>query len=165
MKPQQIKLSEGYDKGDVCNRNGCNGVIDEHDKEGSCSCHINPPCGYCTEPNTYCKSCGWDAKEEQNEYDAKQGELSKKNELYFEQQQREFEYARELFYKKYRGEMHADKLEIRAESHTHFSMKKIGVFPKGSETAESLRPKIKGTFGGRFTRLDDFRFEYIAYTD
>ena len=30
---------EGYEKGETCNRKGC------------CSCHINPPCGYCTTPS------------------------------------------------------------------------------------------------------------------
>ena len=161
-------LSEGYSKGETCNRDNCKGIINEYEKEGGCSCHINPPCGYCTEPNSYCETCGWDAKEEQNEYDRQQMEFYKKNEAYYEKQRKEWDEARDLFYKKYRGEIPADKLEIRAESHTHFSMKKIGVFPKGSETYESLLPQVKGTFGGRFTTTinkDSYRFEYIAYTD
>ena len=161
-------LVEGYSEGEVCNRNGCNGIIKEHEKEGGCSCHINPPCSYCTEPNAYCVTCGWDAKEEQDEYDKQQMEVYKKNEAYYAQQRKEFDEARDLFYKKYRGEIPAEKLEIRGESHTHFTMKKIGVFPKGSETYESLLPKVRGTFGGRFTTTidkDSHRFEYIAYTD
>lgn len=160
--------NEGYFKGDLCNRNNCKGIINELEKEGSCSCHINPPCGYCTEPNAYCETCGWDAREEQNEYDRQQMDLYKKNEIYYEKQRKEWEEARSLFYKKYRGEVPADKLEIRSESHTHFSMKKIGVFPKGSETYQSLLPLVRGTFGGRFTTIIDensYRFEYIAYTD
>lgn len=161
-------LSEGYSKDETCNRNDCKGIINEYEKEGSCSCHINPPCGYCTEPNAYCETCGWDAKEEQYEYEKQQIEAYKKNEAYYEKQRKEFDEARELFYTKYRGEIPADKLEIRAEGHTHFSMKKIGVFPKGSETYESLLPQVRGTFGGRFTtslNKDSYRFEYIAYTD
>ena len=27
----------GYFKGEKCNRNGCNGIIDEHEKEGELS--------------------------------------------------------------------------------------------------------------------------------
>ena len=27
----------GYFKGEKCNRNGCNGIIDEHEKEGECT--------------------------------------------------------------------------------------------------------------------------------
>lgn len=158
----------GYCEGESCNRDNCNGIIKEREKDGSCSCHINPPCGYCTEPNTYCESCGWDAKEDQAEYDAKQSEIYEQNKEYYERQQKEWNDARDLFYKKYNGEIPAEKLEIRSESHTHFSMKIKGVFPKGSETYESLRPKVEGTFGGRFTTFigeNSFRFEYIAYTD
>ena len=95
-------------------------------------------------------------------------EVYKKNEDYYAQQRKEFDDERDLFYKKYRGEIPAEKLEIRSEGHTHFSMKKIGVFPKGSETYESLLPKVRGTFGGRFTTTineNSYRFEYIAYTD
>lgn len=161
-------LVEGYSEGEICNRNGCNGIIKEHEKEGRCSCHINPPCSYCTELNAYCETCGWDAKEEQDEYDKQQMEVYKKNESYYAQQRKEFDEARDLFYKKYRGEIPAEKLEMRGEPHTHFTMKKIGVFPKGSETYESLLPKVRGTFGGRFTTVidkDSYRFEYIAYTD
>ncbi len=58
---------EGLSKGEKCNREGCVGVIDEYDKDGCCSCHTNPPCSYCTEPNSYCESCGWSAKEDQDE--------------------------------------------------------------------------------------------------
>jgi hypothetical protein len=158
----------GYLKGEICNRNNCTGVIEEYDKEGGCSCHINPPCGYCTEPNTYCENCGWDGKEEQYEYDKQQMENYEKNKEYYVQQQKDYNEAKDLFYKKYGGEIPAGKLEIRYESHTHFTMKKIGVFPKGSETYESLEPKVRGTFGGRFTTKIDgnsYRFEYIAYTD
>lgn len=156
---------EGFFKGDICNRNECKGVISEYEKEGSCSCHIHPPCGYCEEPNAYCETCGWDAKEERDELDKKRREVVKSNEAYYEKQNKDFAEARDLFYKKFRGEIPAEKLEIRSESHTHFSMKKIGVFPVGSETRESILPKVLGTFGGRFARFDDYCFEYIAYTD
>lgn len=55
-------------KGDVCGRSGCIGVIDEHPKEGSCTCHLNPPCSYCTTPNQYCPECGWEAEDDMIEY-------------------------------------------------------------------------------------------------
>ena len=58
----------GYFKGEKCNRNGCNGIIDEHEKEGECICHINPPCSYCTTQTSYCPKCGWSASEEEYEY-------------------------------------------------------------------------------------------------
>jgi len=161
-------MDEGYSKGETCNRDGCNGIINENYKEGGCSCHINPPCSYCTTSTAYCPVCGWDAKEEQEEYDKIQYENHKKNEDYYKKEREDFAKARELFYQKYRGEIPAEKLEIRSESHTHFSMKKFGVFPKGTETYASLIPKVQGTFGGRFTTdidSESYRFEYIAYTD
>lgn len=147
------------EKGETCE---CGGIIDEYEKEGCCSCHINPPCSYCTEQTAFCPDCGWSAEEEQDEYLA---EIHKKNEVYYAGQQKRFNERLELFYKKYRGVEPVTELEVRSESHTHFSMKVFGVFPKGTETKESLLPKIRGTFGGRFTRFDDYSFEYIAYTD
>lgn len=49
-------------KGEVCNRDGCKGVIKERDHEhDGCSCHLNPPCGYCTENLAYCPECDWDS--------------------------------------------------------------------------------------------------------
>lgn len=53
---------EGNFDGDICNRDGCMGLIVGDEKEGGCSCHTgNPPCGYCTEQNQYCDTCGWEA--------------------------------------------------------------------------------------------------------
>lgn len=60
---QQNKNMEGIEKGEICNRNNCKGIIDESDKQGDgCSCHINPPCSYCCEQNQYCPECGWEAE-------------------------------------------------------------------------------------------------------
>ncbi len=62
----------GFTKGEVCNRYGCKGIIEEGAKEGDgCSCHIHPPCSYCMESVEYCPECGWDAQEERDESDAK----------------------------------------------------------------------------------------------
>jgi len=48
--------------GDICHRevNGfpCEGIIEE--PEGSCSCHINPPCAKCMEP-LKCSQCDWNS--------------------------------------------------------------------------------------------------------
>ena len=52
----------GYCAGEVCNRNGCKGIIVEGEKEGSCTCHICPPCTYCTTQTEYCPECGWHAE-------------------------------------------------------------------------------------------------------
>ncbi len=57
----------GYEQGESCNRDGCVGIIEEHYRTESCSCHINPPCSSCVESRAYCPVCDWDGKEEQEE--------------------------------------------------------------------------------------------------
>src|SRR5687767_7761901 len=151
----------GVLKGEKCNRNGCDGIIDSHQKEGSCSCHINPPCSYCTTDNNYCPKCDWQGEDDQKSY----GKESPVNIEFYKKEQQQFQDRREMFYKRYRGQEVIEKLEIWHESHTHFSQKLLGVFPKGTETRESILPKVKGTFGGRFERFTDTTFEYTAYTD
>lgn len=158
------KIGEGYLKGDTCYREGCQGIIDEHEKEGGCSCHISPPCGYCERFNAFCPVCDWSAQDEQYEYDKKQLEIYNKNRSYYDDQAKKFSESRDLFYKKYRGEIEPDEFEYRKESHTYFSMKVLGVHPKGFDLS-TIMDKIRGTFGGRFTRETDTTFEYIAYTD
>jgi len=61
---QEEKLYPGYAPGEQCNREGCQGTIDEHESDlDGCRCHINPPCAYCTEERSFCPSCGWEASE------------------------------------------------------------------------------------------------------
>jgi hypothetical protein len=139
---------EGYSKGEVCNRDGCQGIIQEHEKEGFCSCHINPPCSYCVDSVAYCELCDWDGYEEQKDY-------------IYPSTQSNFDFKVRTI-----NDLDNSKIDWISESHTHFSMKKIGVFPKGT-TPEEVAKEVRGTFGGRFSyfREDSQRFEYIAYTD
>jgi hypothetical protein len=58
-----LNAAIGYEPGDVCNRNGCKGIIEEHEVE-NCSCHISPPCSQCTEDRTYCSECDYRGKDE-----------------------------------------------------------------------------------------------------
>jgi hypothetical protein len=157
-----MSQEEGILKGEVCNRDGCTGIIDEHEKEGSCSCHINPPCGYCETDSAYCPSCGYEGREEQ----IQSYSISKEQQESYNRQLKEWEDQRNAFYTLYRSREPAKELSMRTESHTHFSQKVVGVFPPGLD-AGIIREKAKGTFGGRFTRFDSEigRFEFIAYTD
>jgi hypothetical protein len=112
----------------------------------------------------YCPECGWDANDERiaHEIDASKSYRAKNED------ENDWMEKDRIFQMKWSGKIPADKLEIRSKSHTHFSMIKYGVFPKGSETHFSLLPKIRGTFGGRFTTTidkDSYRFEYVSYTD
>lgn len=49
----------GYEKGDICNRDGCKGIIDEFEKDLGCSCHITAPCSSCCHAYEYCPDCDW----------------------------------------------------------------------------------------------------------
>lgn len=158
------KISLGYIKGEICNRDGCKGIIDESEKEGSCSCHIHPPCSYCTTDTAYCPDCNWEPADDIKPIDP---EVEKRNREYYKQENDRWQAARELFYKKFRGDEPIIKLEMRTESHTHFSQKVIGIFPPNTETEATILPQVIGTFGGRFEGFNASRgkFSYIAYTD
>ena len=156
---------EGYSKGEICNRDGCDGVISEHHIEGSCSCHINPPCSYCVEPKEYCPKCDWDAKDVWLEHEKFENDYwtnyhNRPDVIAEKQRLKEQE---EIFYKMYRGEVPVTEYKSRHKSHTHFSQIIYGVHPNMSK--EVIESKVKGTFGGRFTRFNEFSFEYVAYTD
>jgi hypothetical protein len=55
--------TKGYLKGEICNRDGCEGII-QHHQDGCCSCHIHPPCSYCTDDGQYCDTCDWNYSDE-----------------------------------------------------------------------------------------------------
>jgi len=58
------EYEEGWEIGDICNREGCQGILDEDGDKymDSCSCHINPPCSRCTTNWAVCPECGWEAR-------------------------------------------------------------------------------------------------------
>jgi len=49
------------DIGSRCGHKGCNGTVrSAREDEGyCCSCHLNPPCTFCVEPELYCDECDW----------------------------------------------------------------------------------------------------------
>ncbi len=135
--------------GEVCGRDGCNGIIDEHEKRG-CSCHINPPCSACTEPRAYCSECGWDAR---NDIIVKDWERM------------DIDIATGMT-KTHWSERKLDstKIDYVIKSHTNSSQVCEGVYPM-TATVDDVLDRVKGTFGGRFEYFRDGRFKYIAYTD
>lgn len=145
-------MNIGYDKGEICNRNCCDGIIAERDSDECCSCHINAPCSYCTDSRVYCPKCEWDGREEQITENKESEQDSDK----------EFE----MFKPRTMADLDRTKIDYLCLSHTHFSMVKKGVFPKGT-SKEEVREKVIGTFGGRFSDFNEetCEFEYIAYTD
>jgi len=56
-------MEHGLVQDDVCNREGCKGVMHEQDNDTSCSCHICPPCSHCVDMIFECDECGTEAEE------------------------------------------------------------------------------------------------------
>lgn len=163
MDPKQ--KAEGICKGEICNREDCDGVILEHDINGGCSCHINPPCGYCTSPKAYCPKCDWDEKDEWIDADKLEAdyweEYHKRPDVIAAKEKVKQE--DELFDNMYRGKIPVDKYRARHKSHSSCSQIIYGVHPNMSR--QEIEKDAKGTFGGRFSRYNEYSFEYIAYTD
>jgi len=54
----------GVGEGQVCNRDGCFGVIELSMPE-NCSCHLGSPCPSCESAfKPYCPECGWSSEDE-----------------------------------------------------------------------------------------------------
>jgi len=166
-------MEEGYLKGEMCNRDNCKGIIQEHDSDCGCSCHINPPCSYCETSREYCPECDWDGREEQMHQQDQVSKTTYKgfgnkqmHDDFYERQAKQDEFNKK-FESMFRGETDAEKLIVVRLSHSNSSMKVKGVFPKGSETRKTISEnrEVKGTFGGRFEYFSNCAFIYIAYTD
>lgn len=50
------EIKVGLKEDEVCNRDGCKGVMEIKPSE-DCSCHISPPCSSCMEAPIYCPEC------------------------------------------------------------------------------------------------------------
>lgn len=141
----------GIFEGDICGRNGCNGVIALLETDGCCSCHINPPCGYCTTPREYCPECDWEAS----------GELKCSNLNGFHVR---YVPKTNIYVGWKRRELDKTKIDYHILSHTNSSQICEGVYPDGTTMGEVERI-VAGTFGGRFEYFGNGKFKYIAYTD
>lgn len=129
----------------ICERNNCKGKMIEYNQDDqSCSCHINPPCSKCCNTHIECDTCGFIFDTEKT-YSLHEGLI---------------------FNRRRRNEKDLDKSKIDWISypHTHFSMKKVGVYPPDKTESEVLK-EVVGTFGGRFEHFGNGKFTYIAYTD
>ena len=144
----------GYEVGQVCNRNGCCGVIsDTHEPDGGCSCHINPPCGFCTTPREKCPVCEWCLVDDETSFNGFKVGPVKSNGAWTHWRPRPLD---------------PSKIDYRIRSHTNSSQICEGVYPEtGDELADrkAVEARVKGTFGGRFNRFGKGSFEYVAYTD
>jgi hypothetical protein len=136
----------GYCEGDICNRSGCLGTIAMHETE-NCSCHINPPCAYCTAPRNFCPDCDWQEKDdplvvmEVTTICLPSGWTDRKKRI-----------------------LDPTKIDYRIEMHSNSSQLCIGVYPPDA-TRQEVEKIVRGTFGGRFNKFNGGHFEYVAYTD
>lgn len=136
----------GIEEGEVCNRDGCKGVIELEEHKG-CSCHISPPCSACVDRDVFCPMCGWEARKEIiNDYVVT---TNAKSHVYEAWKPRPLD---------------PTKIDWHSKPHSNASMIKEGVYPEGTTRAQ-VEEKIVGTFGGRFEHFGDGKFKYIAYTD
>ena len=136
----------GYCEGDTCGRNGCTGVIGMHRSE-NCYCHISPPCGSCTAPRNFCPECDWQEKDDP-----------------LVVQEVSTIYMQTGFAERKKRILDPTKIDWRVEMHSSSSQLCIGVYPEGTP-AKEVEAKVKGTFGGRFSKFGGGHFEYVAYTD
>lgn len=144
------RMSElGFNEGDKCNRDGCQGEICQSEPDGCCSCHINPPCSYCTTPREICNECDWSAKDEENTYQAEGRIILWPDGGVVETKKVVLDPA---------------KIDYVSRMHSSSSMIKEGVYPPGA-TEKEVEAEVVGTFGGRFERFGGGKFKYIAYTD
>ena len=63
IKQPNLNFQIGYEEGDLCNRDGCRGIMGYNPVE-NCSCHINPPCSHCVENPCVCLECGEEVSDE-----------------------------------------------------------------------------------------------------
>ncbi|MDC7248648.1 MAG: hypothetical protein PQJ49_01860 [Sphaerochaetaceae bacterium] len=167
METLNNKAIEGYVAGETCNREGCKGIIEEHDTDGGCACHLHAPCSYCETSREFCPECGWEGADEQYEsYITWAASITEDQKAQWEKERQERQKKEEEFWEKYRSDEPVDVITFRSKSHTHFSMEKIGMFPLGT-SIDTVRAVVRGTFGGRFKQFNEKtgRFHYIAYTD
>ncbi|GGY87871.1 hypothetical protein [Shewanella fodinae] len=118
---------------------------DKEIRDRGCSCHISPPCSYCTGQVLHCDECGWfDDDVNDESYVPVAPGLSM------------------LVHKP--KPLDNTKIDYRCKMHSSSSMIKEGVYPEGA-TMEEVRKEVNGTFGGRFEFFEGGRFKFIAYTD
>ena len=59
-------MNPGVLPGDICDRNGCKGILYERNTEGLtyCTCFLgHPPCSYCVTMVGCCPDCGWNEED------------------------------------------------------------------------------------------------------
>jgi hypothetical protein len=146
-------MTVGDAEGDTCGRGGCSGEI-QQDPTENCSCHINPPCSACTSPREFCDTCDWRAEDDDAYVPAPSAPDCPRGDL------------RDT----HLTPLDTTRIDYRCSSHSGCSMRKVGVFPYGTDK-KALKKQLDGSFGGRFEAFKDATetshgtFNFIAQTD
>ena len=148
-----MSAAVGFEEGQVCGREGCEGRIETRASK-DCSCHISPPCHSCTAPRNFCPECDWDEAGEPKP-EPKPATPAEKD--FWAAWSKEQARLSNL-------PLDNTKVSWRSVAHSSCSMVKEGVCPEGT-TREEVRKLVDGTFGGRFESFGGGRFKFIAYTD
>lgn len=153
-QPQAVEVTPGFEVGERCGRNGCNGLIaDTYRPDGGCSCHISPPCGFCTTPREECPECDWRLVDEETSFNGFRVGPVKPSGAWTHYRPRPLD---------------PTKIDYRISVHSNSSQLCEGVYPPSDDpTADraAVLARVKGTFGGRFQHFGNGRFSYVAYTD
>jgi len=143
----------GIWEGDVCNRNGCQGVIRLNPRE-NCSCHISPPCHWCVGRGASCPECDWSSDDD--EPPAVRVQIP---DVYHN-----FGGGLGLTIRGENRELDPSKIDYYTVGHSGCTQLARGVYPPGT-SMEDVRKVVNGTFGGRFNSFDNGKFEFVQYTD
>lgn len=159
---KKINNMLGYIKGEICNRNNCQGIIDEHEKEGSCCCHIHPPCSYCVEDNNYCPECGWEGYDEQNKNTSKSSDNS-----WYEIWLKNVENRKKEIIDMYNGVVKITKFDYIIDETWNSGQRLKGVYTKDM-TKQDILKKLSLSENPnmpRFSLFEDGRFKLSYFTD
>jgi hypothetical protein len=146
-------MSIGFYEGDTCNRDGCDGVIEKDRDEitTGCSCHLTPPCGYCTAMEI-CPKCDWSAEEEADAEAAKHPKPKPST----------WEYKRKTI-----DDLDKSKIDWYISDSWHSGMEVTGVYPEGTKMQDiltALRVSENPNMP-RFKRFGDGIFIVRYFTD
>ena len=134
-------MNLGYEVGEICNRDGCKGIMREHHSQ-ICSLYmlyLYPECYKCEGTKIFCDTCNWDIRVDKCENRFRQRKLAKSK-------------------KKDTGVIYYTK------SRNRYSDTIEGTFRK-EISKEDIRQEIEGPFGGHFEEFKENSFIYIKYTD
>lgn len=136
-----------YEEGDKCPE--CSDGKFKYVREGSCTCHINPPCSACVNQILECDKCGFQPEEpEYKEVAVTPPSFGT--------------YIAKIEYKP--KPLDNTKIDYRIKAHTASTQICEGVYPIGTSRTD-VEKVVHGSFGGRFEYFGDGKFKYVAYTD